>query len=94
MVWKLRIYSSPKEVILNRSLIGVMIAEWDEFVYSDPSVSDLSGCDYGVHTWLQMLGYRTSRGLEIHQVSIQHNNTEDNFDKVNLDDQESETTDD
>jgi len=41
-----------------------------------------------------MLGYITSRGLEIHQVSIQHNNTEDNFDKMSLDDQESETTDD
>ena len=94
MVWKLRIYSSPKEIILNRFLIGVMIAEWDEFGYSEPSVSDLSGCDYGVHTWVQMLGYITSRDLEIHQVSIQHNNTEDNFDKMSLDDQESETTDD
>ena len=41
-----------------------------------------------------MLGYITSRDLEIHQVSIQHNNTEDNFDKMSLDDQESETTDD
>lgn len=44
---------------------------------------------------LKWLGYGTSGGLETHQDLMQDNKTEDNFDKMNLDDQqEIETTDD
>ncbi|KAG2696471.1 hypothetical protein I3760_07G060800 [Carya illinoinensis] len=40
------------------------------------------------------LGYGTTGGLETHQVSMQSDITEDYFDKMKLEDKESETTDD
>lgn len=44
---------------------------------------------------LKWLGNGTSGGLETHQDLMQDNKTEDNFDKMSLDDQqEIETTDD
>ncbi|KAM3757636.1 hypothetical protein ACB098_02G204500 [Castanea mollissima] len=63
--------------------------------YSGLTLSDLSVVTTEYTPMLKWLGYGTSGGLETHQDLMQDNKTEDNFDKMNLDDQqEIETTDD
>ncbi|XP_030974224.1 cell cycle checkpoint protein RAD17 isoform X2 [Quercus lobata] len=74
-----------KTEIVKRRFIG----------YSGLTLSDLSVVTTEYTPMLKWLGYGTSGGLETHQDLMQDNKTEDNFDKMSLDDQqEIETTDD
>jgi hypothetical protein len=96
----LRIYSSPKERIFKQFVnccddcrMRWLNIESLVTVGQLPSLSDLLGCTTEYTHKFKGLGHNC-RGLETHQVLMPYNKTEDNFDKMSLEDQESEITDD
>lgn len=62
--------------------------------YGRPSFSDFSVVAMEYTPVFKWLGQEISEDLDTHQVLMQCNKTEDDFDKMSLDDKESESTDD